>query len=235
MSREPRLSARHIDLVFQQLEDPGAWPGLESFTEAQYDEHLAHFLRERPDGAIGVFAYGSLIWKRVFAPVAEYRATAHGWQRAFSLRQKRFRGTGDYPGLMMQIDRGGLCEGVLQIVPEAEEPAILADLWRREMSVRPPSYTPRWIDLQIDGEAAPRKAIAFTANPESPNYEPGLDADAVAERLSRACGHWGTAADYLLQTVISLEASGIHDPYLWDLQGRVAQKIEARHPAAFAG
>ena len=78
MSRVPRLTDAHIRLVHREVTDPGAWPGLEHFTDEQYDEHLAAFLRDRPDGPIGVFAYGSLIWKRVFEPTAELRATALG-------------------------------------------------------------------------------------------------------------------------------------------------------------
>lgn len=229
MIRVPRLTETHVRLVHREVPDPGAWPGLAHFTERQYDDHLDAFLGDRPDGPIGIFAYGSLIWKRTFDPVAEVPATARGWHRAFSLRQKRFRGTPDRPGLMMQIDRGGSCEGVLQIVPAAREREILGDTWRREMTVLPPSYVPRWIEVEVRGEARPRPALAFTANRDSPNYAGPLPPDEVAACLSDACGHAGSGADYLLQTVVSLERAGIHDPYLWDLQERVAALIEARH------
>jgi cation transport protein ChaC len=235
MTRSLRLNASHIRAVHREVADPGAWPGLEHFTEERYDAHLSTFLQERPEGPIGVFAYGSLIWKRTFTPAAEHRVTALGWHRAFTLRQKRFRGTPECPGLMMQIDRGGACEGILQIVPEDREWEVLSDTWRREMTVLPPSYIPRWIDVQVHGEDTPRKAVAFTANPESPNYAGGLTPDEVTACLSEACGHWGSGADYLLQTVTTLEAAGFHDPYLWDLEERVAVEIESRTPAAFGG
>ena len=55
-----------------------------------------------------------------------------------------------------------------------------------------------------------------------------LQADEIALTLSKACGHWGSCADYLHQTVLSLDAAGIHDGYLWDLQERVAALIEAQ-------
>jgi cation transport protein ChaC len=231
MSRVLRLTDAHIRLVHHEVTDSGAWPGMEHFTEELYDEHLSAFLQNRPEEPIGIFAYGSLIWKRVFETAAELRATALGWHRAFSLHQKRFRGTPECPGLMMQIDLGGTCEGVLQIVPENREWEILSDVWRREMTVRPPSYIPRWIDVEVQGEPGPRKALAFTANPESPNYAGQLPPEEVAACLSEACGHWGTGAEYLLLTVTSLEREGFHDPYLWDLQERVAELIDGRHPA----
>ena len=99
-------------------------------------------------------------------------------------------------------------------------------LWRREMTNKPLSNFPRWIDVAVEGK--PAKAIAFTANPESPNYVGGLAADDIAQTLSRACGHWGSCAEYLHQTVLSLETHDIHDGYLWDLQERVAALIEAQ-------
>jgi len=228
MQRSPRLTEAHVRRVHRAVEDTGAGPGIEVFSDDQYDEHLREFLRERPQGPIGVFAYGSLIWRPVFVPAAVYRATALGWQRAFSLRLNRFRGTPDFPGLMMQIDRGDTCEGVLQVVPPDREWAVLADLWRREMTARPPSNCPRWIDVEVGGDV--RRAIAFTANPEGRNYAGGLTLDEVAACLSEACGHWGSGAEYLLQTVSALEAEGIHDPYLWILQERVAALIDARFP-----
>lgn len=234
MAKVPRLSEAHIRLVHRHIEDPGVWPGLEHFTSEQYDEHLAAFLESRPRGQIGLFAYGSLIWKRVFEPSAELRATARGWHRAFSLRQKRFRGTPERPGLMMQIDQGGTCDGVIQMIPADREWDILSDVWRREMTVLPPSYIPRWIDVDVQGDASTRKVIAFTANPKSPNYAGQLSIGEVVACLSEACGHWGTGAEYLLQTVTSLEREGFHDPYLWDLQERVAEAIEARYPLNFS-
>ncbi len=123
--------------MHRKVANLGAWPGLEHFTAEQYDEHLTAFLRNRPVGPVAVFAYGSRIWKRVFEPTAELRTRALGWHRAFSLRQKRFRGTPECPGLMMQIDRDGTCEGVLQLVPEDREWEVSSDVWRREMTARP--------------------------------------------------------------------------------------------------
>lgn len=226
--RALRLSRDHILKVHRDVVDPGSWPGVDHFTEDQYDEHLRDFLRGRPDGPIGVFAYVSLIWKPTFEPAAVAAATALGWQRSFCLRVKRFRGTPEYPGLMMQIDLGGSCDGFIQFVPPEREWETLAGVWRREMTVRPPGNYPRWIEVNASGTV--RRVIAFTANPESPNYAGRLSSEEIALCLSEACGHWGSGADYLLQTVTALEAEGIHDPFLWDLQERVAALIEVRHP-----
>jgi cation transport protein ChaC len=224
-----RLSDAHIRSVHRVIVDPGNTPGGSYFTEELYDEHLREFLKGRPDGPVGVFASGSLIWKPVFVPDRALRARAPEWQRAFTLRIRRFRGTPEVPGLMMQVDRGAGCDGMLQFIAPGQEWPVLSDLWRREMTAYPPNNVPRWIEVEADGGRM--HAIAFTANREGQNYVPGLTPDEVAACLAEACGHWGSGAEYLLQTVLALEAAGIHDPYLWDLQERVAERIELKFPA----
>lgn len=226
MSKRLRLSDKHVELVHRHVEDSGSIPGLVPITEAQYDDHLEAFLRERPDGAISMFAYGSLIWKPVFEPAAVKTATAVGWQRAFTLHLTRFRGTPECPGLMMQLDHGDCCDGVLQMIAEGQEWNILSEMWRREMTVWPSGNIPRWIDVESGNQT--HRAIAFTANPESPNYRGGLPFEVVATSLSEACGHWGSSAEYLLRTVEALHEHGIHDAHLWALQDRVAELIEGR-------
>jgi glutathione-specific gamma-glutamylcyclotransferase len=226
MSKRLHLTEDHVRRAYREVTDIGPPASSVVFSEEDYDAHLRAFLKDRPEGPINVFCYGSLIWKPVFQPTATARAIAIGWQRAFCLRIVRFRGTMEQPGLMMQIDRGGQCEGLVQQVAAAREWEDLSVLWRREMTNKPPSNFPRWIDIMVDGKTV--KAVAFTANPESPNYVGGLAADEIAQTLSKACGHWGSCAEYLHQTVLSLDAAGIHDGYLWDLQERVAALIEAQ-------
>jgi cation transport protein ChaC len=226
MSKRLRLTEDLVRRTHKEVADTGPSASSIVFSEEDYDAHLAEFLKDRPEGPINVFCYGSLIWKPVFQPAATARAVALGWQRAFCLKIVRFRGTPEQPGLMMQIDRGGQCEGIAQQIAESREWEDLSVLWRREMTAKPPGNFPRWIDVAIGGAIS--KAIAFTANPASPNYAGGLAAEEIAQTLAKACGHWGSGADYLHQTVRSLDAAGIHDSYLWDLQERVAELIEAQ-------
>ncbi len=226
MSEKLRLTAELVKQVHREVPDTGPLAGSTVFSEAEYDGYLSDFLKENTVGPLHVFCYGSLIWKPVFEPVATAHAIALGWQRSFCLKVARFRGTLEQPGLMMQIDRGGQCEGLVQEVATASAWDDLSKLWRREMTNKPPSNLPRWIDVNVGGVTT--KAIAFTANPASPIYVGQLAAEEIAQTLSIACGHWGSGAEYLRQTVLSLEAAGIHDPYLWELQERVAELIKAR-------
>jgi cation transport protein ChaC len=150
---------------------------------------------------------------------------APGWHRAFCLNVARFRGTIDRPGLMMQLRSGdGAAEGVLHQLNRAREVADMRTLWRSEMTVKPPGNVPGWIETVVDGRVVP--AIAFTANPESRNYVGDLSIDETATMIANACGHWGSCAEYLLQTITALEAHGIDDSYLRNLEDRVAEQLE---------
>jgi cation transport protein ChaC len=124
---------------------------------------------------------------------------------------------------MMSLDRGGQCQGVLfRLAPQNLE-AQLGRLVRREITVKPPNNLPRWINVRT--EHGPLPALAFVINRQSQFYVGRLSAEDVADVLARACGHWGSGAEYLCNTVTHLEEHGIHDRGLWKLQELVAGKI----------
>ena len=71
------------------------------------------------------------------------------------------------------------------------------------------------------------RALAFTINRKGPTYCGPHTLEQTSDILSKACGHWGTGAEYLMHTVAHLEDLGIHDRYLWRLQELVAERIKA--------
>jgi glutathione-specific gamma-glutamylcyclotransferase len=99
----------------------------------------------------------------------------------------------------------------------------LHKLCPRETTVKPPNTVPCWITVASEG--VPLRAIAFVMNRESKSYVGKLAPKQIAETLAKACGHWGSGAEYLLHTVSRLEEHGIHDRYLWQLQRLVAERI----------
>lgn len=113
-----QLTPELVGRVARTEPDEGYEAHIEVFSEQDYDAHLHEFLLlHEPGSAVWIFAYGSLIWKPGFAHVETRRGMAQGWQRSFCLRITRFRGTRAQPGLMMQLDRGGSCEGLLMRLP----------------------------------------------------------------------------------------------------------------------
>jgi glutathione-specific gamma-glutamylcyclotransferase len=220
-----RLTPELVALVACKMEDSGPAPGVVVHTDEDYEASLQAVLHA---GAwqgedIWLFAYGSLLWNRPFEVEEQVAAVLHGWHRAFCIRLTRFRGTPDQPGLMMSLVPGGSCRGALYRVAGHRVLADLRKLWRREMTVKPPTSPPRWITAKA-GQAAVR-AIAFTADRKGRNFAAGLTDEEIASVLYKAVGHWGSGAEYLMQTVDHLECLGIRDANLWRLQRLVAQRL----------
>ncbi|WP_245451635.1 gamma-glutamylcyclotransferase [Mesorhizobium waimense] len=82
----------------------------------------------------------------------------------------------------------------------------------------------------LASDSGPIKGLAFVINRKGTTYAGPLDEDEVVERLATSCGHWGSGADYLYNTVKNLEQRGIHDSRLWRLQHLVAERIAMSKP-----
>lgn len=227
--RQMRLTARHVAALSREIPDPGfqVFPDRRPAEDADYDALAAELMAAAPAESFWVFAYGSLIWNPAFDHAEDRIAQVRGWHRAFCLGwDYRFRGNKDQPGLMLALDRGGQCTGVVyRLPPEALKPN-LDRLLRREMSMVPTAFPPRWISTETAN--GPVRALTFAMNRHSGRYL-NLDEDAVADTLSTACGFRGSMAEYLFSTVAQLEHLGIHDRHLWRLQEKVAERIERVH------
>ncbi len=190
---------------------------------------LAAVLARRPARADWwVFAYGSLLWNPLF-PFAEARpATLRGKHRRFCLWSLASRGTTKDPGLVLGLDRGGSCHGVVYRLPAECAMAELALLWRREMVVG--AYHPRWLRVRAGSRAL--TALAFVVDRRHPQYAGKLSLTRQADVLSSAAGVFGSSQDYLERARVSLITHGIVDPYLEALAVRVAarrRRITAPH------
>jgi cation transport protein ChaC len=224
--REMSLTADHVARVHSVVPDTGPPAGVQQQTDADYADWVAKMIagNPAPDQPIQLFAYGSLIWKPEIEHRGERPGVARGWHRAFCLRMHRFRGTPEHPGLMMALDRGGQCRGVLYGLPPDDPAHLLDRLFRREFTVKPINSMPRW--LTVETQDGPVRALGFVMNRASPYYAGRLPLTEVAQTLARACGHWGSGADYVLNTVTQLEARGIRDSGLWRLQALLAEEID---------
>jgi cation transport protein ChaC len=228
MSRrhEMSLTADLIALVHRTVADPGPPAGFEPLTDLDHDERRTALLASHPKGHdVWLFAYGSLIWKPACEVDGQCHALLRGWHRKFCLRLVRYRGSPDCPGLMMALDIGGSCRGVAQRIPAKYVEDRLGQILRRETSVKPASNVPRWVTVETD--RGKQRALAFAINRNGPTYAGPHSLEETADILAKACGHWGSGAEYLMHTVAHLEDLGIHDRYLWQLQELVAKRIRA--------
>ena len=193
-------------------------PGTTLVPEAAIEADLDARLSQRPPGTdVWLFGYGSLMWNPAIK-YAECRPGAvHGWHRRFCLWLHMGRGSPDNPGLMLALERGGNCTGLLFRIPAAHARAELLLAWRREMFTG--AYCSRWVTaMTADG---PVRATTFVANRDHPRYAGRLDEAAVAARLASASGSLGSCATYLAETLGALHAVGLRDRSLERLQRSV--------------
>ena len=192
-----------------------------ALTDKELATSLAATLKRKPPGAAWwVFAYGSLLWNPLF-PFDEARpATLRGRHRRFCLWSLASRGTSNQPGLVLGLDRGGSCQGVVYRLPARAAKDELMLLWRREMVLG--AYHPLWVTVRCG--QSPLVALAFVVDRKHRQYTGKLTLGEQAEVLASAAGAFGSSADYLERTRVALITHGVVDPYLERLATLVSRR-----------
>jgi cation transport protein ChaC len=217
------LTEELVSRVERTEPDPGPDPGTTDHTREEFQALAVAFLVLRPPGDLWLFAYGSLIWNPEFDHEESRRALARGWHRSFCLTLTRWRGTREVPALMLALDRGGSCAGLVYRLRETAPVTQVTKLLERELDGNPPTNVPRWI--RVTTPSGPVTAMAFVADPKGRAYAGRLQLEQVAHIVARAAGHWGSSAQYAWRTIAKLEEFGIRDSSLWRLQTLVAAEI----------
>ncbi len=181
---------------------------------------LADTLARKPaETSPWIFAYGSLVWNPTFQFAERRVARAYGYHRGFYLWSRINRGTAEIPGLVLGLDRGGHCNGIAYRLDPASAEEDLRLLWRREMVVG--SYRPCWLTVRV--ETGVIAAIAFVIDRSKPNYAGRLTDERIVAVALQAHGHYGSCADYLVDTADALASHGIADRNL----DRLARRVRA--------
>lgn len=218
------LGPAHLAKVAREVERGPQNPRFRLLSDEDFSAHAARLVAELNGDPFWIFAYGSLIWNPGFEHVASRNGVVHGWRRSFCIHITNWRGTPETPGLMLGLARGGACKGVAYRLPDDDPHRRMLRLLRREVSCHEDMLWLRWVTVR--GKDGPIRALTFYC---APNGDPDavlLPLEEQAGRLARAVGFKGSCAEYLYNTVSHLEALGIRDRYLWDLQARVAAEID---------
>lgn len=179
------------------------------------EQLLTH--RARADADVWVFAYGSLMWNPAFHYAEARPATVHGYHRRFCLHSPVGRGTREQPGLMLGLERGGSCRGIVFRIEASRAREELDVILARELVAD--AYRPIWVRARTAG--AVRPAIAFAIDETLPSYAGRLSEEETARRIAAASGALGHNADYLEDTVVHLQALGVRDRSLEAVRDRV--------------
>ena len=206
ITRERLLDGRHLAAIRAR-----ATPDFPLRSDDELDASLDATLAGHPPGTDAwVFGYGSLMWNPAFLHEEHRLATLRAWHRRFCLKLTRGRGTPECPGLMLALDRGGICRGTaFRIAAERVRQELLL-VWRREMLSG--AYLARWVSVAT--EAGPVRAVTFVANRQHARYTGAMPECEAADRIRLGSGELGTCLDYFERTVRALHAFGIRDAAL---------------------
>ena len=176
-----------------------------------------------PGGAshdLWVFGYGSLMWQPGFQYAEAHHARLNGYRRALCIYSVYYRGTYKRPGLVLGLDRGGVCEGVAFRVEAAHVASVLDYLRRRELIY--PVYRETHLAVTLVMQGRPEvMALAYIAERLHPSFAGELPLGRQAALVRGAAGATGTNIDYLANTISHLEELGIREPRLRHLQTMV--------------
>lgn len=170
------------------------------------------------------------MWNPGFEEAAKEDAVAYGWHRAFSLRIERLRATSDAPGLMLALEPGGSCSGLILKLPCATKRQDLRKLLAREILYAEVCDMVRWVTVKTS--TGTRRALTFWASPKRSLLTEKVPLDEAAGLIAQACGPAGSCAEYLHRTVLDLARRQIFDRNLWQLQNSLRKGLRlVRHPS----
>lgn len=181
--------------------------------------------RDKSD--LWVFGYGSLMWCPGFDFVERVPARLVGLHRALCVYSFVHRGTPERPGLVLGLDRGGMCRGIAFRVTAAAREATIAYLRGREQVTRVYLETERRIGLE-DKARRQVRALCFIVDRSHVQYAGRLTVEQSVHHVRQAHGSSGANRDYVIETVKALEALGYRET---DLH-LIASRVKGQHSAA---
>jgi len=178
-------------------------------------------------GDLWVFGYGSLMWRPGFDVLDRVPARLIGMHRALCVFSFVHRGTPERPGLVLGLDRGGMCRGIAYRVAAAKRDKTVAYLREREQATSVYLETVRRIELE-DHSRRQVQALCYIADRGHVQYAGRLGVKECVHYVRQGHGRSGHNRDYVLETVRALEALGYRETELH----LIAAQLKGVHEAA---
>jgi cation transport protein ChaC len=188
---------------------------------------------EHETGDLWVFGYGSLMWRPDFAYLERVSARLIGLHRALCVFSFVHRGTPERPGLVLGLDRGGMCRGVAYRVAAAARAETIEYLRAREQVTSVYIETVRQIELEDQARRRVR-ALCYTVDRSHVQYAGRLTLAQSLHHVRQGHGRSGPNRDYVIETVRALETLGYRETDLHllaeELGGIPGAAIKAHEP-----
>ncbi len=157
-----------------------------------------------------VFGYGSLIWNPGFEYEERIEAKLTGAHRALCVYSFVHRGTPQQPGLVLGLDRGGMCRGIAYRVKASRRAATLGYLREREQVTS--VYLEAVRNVWLKGDAERRvAAVCYVVDRGHAQYAGRLTLEQQIHHVRGGHGRSGPNDEYVVSTVEALESLGMRD------------------------
>ncbi|MEM6463422.1 MAG: gamma-glutamylcyclotransferase [Pseudomonadota bacterium] len=166
-----------------------------------------------------VFGYGSLMWRPGFDYLDAQKGRLYGYRRALCIYSYVHRGTRERPGLVLGLDRGGSCTGMVFKVSGRDHDRVMDELRARELVTD--VYLERRFPVHLAGGGR-IEAVCYIADQQHEQFAGHLGVEEAARRVSVSQGRSGHNVDYVASTVDHLKAMNIRDHWLEDVAARMA-------------
>ncbi|MEH2510731.1 cation transport protein ChaC [Nitrobacteraceae bacterium AZCC 1564] len=186
---------------------------------------------EFPEGDLWVFGYGSLIWNPGFEFLEKKPARLIGEHRSLCIYSMVHRGTPEKPGLVLGLDRGGACQGIVFKVASDKRHGTVRYLREREQVTS--VYREVMRSVWIEGDARQRvSALVYVADRSHDQYAGRLSLEEQLRLVRQGHGNFGPNDEYIIATVAALEAQGIRDVPLHQLAAKLHGEAALHRPAS---
>jgi len=174
-----------------------------------------------------IFGYGSLMWRPGFDYLERVPARLIGLHRALCVFSFVHRGTPERPGLVLGLDRGGMCRGIAYRVDAASRARTIGYLRGREQVTTVYVETMRQIELEDHARRRVR-ALCYIVDRSHVQYAGRLTLAESLRHVRQGHGQSGPNRDYVLETVRALETLGYRESDLHLL----AQRLTGVHESS---
>src|SRR6202050_4605187 len=157
-----------------------------------------------------VFGYGSLMWRPGFEFLESIPARLIGLHRALCVYSFVHRGTPEKPGLVLGLDRGGMCRGIAFRVAAAQRDSTIAYLRGREQVTSVYLETMRRSGLEDEARRQVR-ALTYIVDRGHVQYAGRLSVEQSVHYVRQGHGRSGNNRDYVIETARALAALGYRE------------------------
>jgi cation transport protein ChaC len=166
-----------------------------------------------------IFAYGSLMWRPDFEFVSARKAEVQGYHRRLCVLSHHYRGTVEKQGLVLGLDVGGVCQGIIYEIALQNWDTVLSRVRARELLGD--AYDELVLPFKISAGDGVVSAITYVVRKQSTQFAPVMGLNETLTFINQGQGVMGSCRDYVANTIRHLRQLEIFDPELEALADHV--------------